>query len=104
VILARAVPTAFYIHSRLKILKGQPAIKKTTLTINILFWLITVGLAVYRLLPLTAIVAVGILTLRAVNGLRKHAQVQTVKQIGMKEFAYGIQMVVLIALGYWFHL
>jgi len=42
VILARAVPTAFYIHSRLKILKGQPAIKKTTLTINILFWLITV--------------------------------------------------------------
>ncbi|HHJ53515.1 MAG TPA: hypothetical protein ENJ89_10000 [Caldithrix abyssi] len=104
ILLARAIPTAFYVHAKIKQLKGQRVLIRTTVGLHIAFSLIVGVLAVNHLVPVSAVVAVTVFLARAMAGLMPKAGHQTVKQIGMREFGYGAQLVLLTAIGYWFNM
>ncbi|MBD3225198.1 MAG: hypothetical protein GF313_10745 [Caldithrix sp.] len=100
VILSRAISTTIYIRARLQLQKGNNAYVKPSHWTHALILPVMVILAVNQLIPWLAALAVTILCIRAYGGLSRFRQKLTVKRIGMYEFVYGMQLVILTVAGY----
>ncbi len=97
----RSVSTTLYVHHRLLLDKKQlPSVFKAmgwqalSMASAVMLWL-------NGSIPLLALTAVLILTARALWGLSSKRKKTTVRKIGMMEFAFGLQFVILSAIGYW---
>ena len=99
---ARFVPTPFYIRARLKLERTGFA-KKSAATFSAgLAFLFIAWLAYIGAVPILGLVAVFILLLRTLLGLSAYRKKSTIKVIGMREFFYGLLLVILSAVGYWY--
>ncbi len=96
----RSLNTTLYVHFRLKLERAQ---------LSSFFWAqtwqwLTLALASFllinHLIPFLASVSIFVLSFRGIMGLSPWRKPQTVKQIGMLEFFYGLQFVVLSTIGY----
>jgi len=100
VILSRAVPTTFYVRSKLQIAKKQPVQEFSVIVSTFVSLLIVLVLAYFLYLPLLSIAAVLILIGRAYIGIYKSTGKVNIKNLGIMEFVYGIIFVLLVAAGY----
>jgi hypothetical protein len=101
VMIARAVPAVLYVRSRLRLVKGQPPQSKRAITAHLLALLGMLLLVWRELLPLTAILAMLILLLRASFGLSRYRHEVTTKRLGFTEMGFGLITIIVIAIGYW---
>ncbi|MBN2469870.1 MAG: YwiC-like family protein [Anaerolineae bacterium] len=99
---ARAIPAILYVRSRLRLAKKQPAHTWIPRAAHIISLITGAGFAITETWPALTVVALAILLLRAVVGLRPDRQTIPPKIIGFQELAYGAMMVILTAAG--FHL
>lgn len=102
VILSRAVPTTFYVRSKLQIAKKQPTQELSVFVSSFVSLLIVFVLTYFSYLPLLSIAAVLMLISRAYIGIYKLRGKLNVKKLGIMEFVYGIIFVLLVAAGYKF--
>lgn len=100
VILSRAIPTTFYVRSKLQIAKKQPPQELSVFVSSFASLLIVSILSYFLYLPLLSIAAVLMLIGRAYIGIYKSAGKVNVKKLGIMEFVYGIVFVLLVAVGY----
>lgn len=101
---ARAIPSILYVRARLRLSKGQPASPAAAILWHLVGVVLAAALAAASLTPWLAVVALGILTLRAVWVLQKRYQDVPARTIGFLEIGFGLLTVLLFAAGYAFHL
>ncbi|HID39744.1 MAG TPA: hypothetical protein EYP36_09565 [Calditrichaeota bacterium] len=99
-LLTRPVPTTFYIHTRLKLDKGVEYSANMVYFSHSIALAYAVVAAFNEWIPKSLILAVSILTIRAVRGISPFRKRQNVKQLGIMEFGYGILFVLITAAGY----
>lgn len=98
---SRTVPSVFYVRARLRLDKNNASYVRISNIVNIMaFGLVFLliyqqGLSWFVLLPFLVLLG------RALYGVSSYRPRQTVKQIGIVEFLVGLQMVILVAVGYW---
>ncbi len=100
VLLNRSVPTTFFIHEKLNLIKHQKAKIMRTHLISFVGLIAVIILAVVSLVPYLSLIAVLILVIREIFGFTEYTEKLTVKQIGMLEFLYGTIFVIINAVGY----
>lgn len=101
---ARAIPSIQYVRARLRLSKGLPASPAAAIAWHLASVALAAALATASLTPWLAIVALGILTLRAAWILQKRYQDVPARVIGFLEIGFGLLTVLLTAAGYTFHL
>lgn len=101
IILAlKSISTLYYIRSRLRLERGQPAARAFTVTIQAVVVLLCGLLTIYNYIPILALIAMSILGLRAVFGLSTYRTPQPAKQIGFQEMGYALLTVIFTAIGF----
>lgn len=99
-LLSRSIPTTFYLHEKIKMLKKVTVNKFLTNFSGILFLAAISFFAAKRLLPYLSILAVLILVVRAFIGLSRNDKKISIRRIGILEFIYGGVFVIINAIGY----
>ncbi len=102
VMSARSAPAVLFVRARLRLDKGKLIRPAGTIAAHVLAIGVVAALVWGNLLPLTSLLAMAILLLRAVWGLSPGRWRCTVKQLGFLETGFGLLTVLLIAAGYWF--
>ncbi len=97
---ARFIPTAFYVHYRLQLAKRLPADKGSVILSSGIAFIIIAWLSSMGIIPILGLIGVLVLTVRAWWGISDRSRPLTVKQLGMREFMYGIVLILLASLGY----
>jgi hypothetical protein len=102
VLMARTLPSIFYIRTRLRLERTQPTRRTIVFFIHVVFASV-IALLVWRgLSPITSLLAFAILAIRAAIGLSSHRRLTRARQIGFLEIAFGLLYVLLVAVGYLF--
>ncbi len=101
---ARAIPSILYVRTRLRLSKGQQTSTRAAIASHVGGVTMAIGLAILNLTPWLAVIALLILTLRAVLGLQERYREIPAKIIGFQEIGFGLLTVLLIAAGYGFNL
>ena len=96
----RNLNTTLYVHFRLKLDRNQQPSFFWPQVWQWLTLILAVILQVRQAIPFPAFLSVVVLGLRGIYGLSPWRKKMTVKQIGLAEFVFGLQFVVLSALGY----
>jgi hypothetical protein len=96
----RATAAILYVRSRIRLKIGKPTSVYTPWLVHAATLMVSVGLAAAALAPWLAVLAFGILLIRALLGLSRYRQDHPIKVIGFQELAYGLMTVFVIALGY----
>jgi len=97
----RSIATTLYVHHRLLLEKKQLSKVGRAMLWQVISLLLAMALWLNGNIPFLALMAVLILGARALGGLSSKRKKATVRKIGMLEFAYGVQFVILSAIGYW---
>jgi hypothetical protein len=97
---ARFIPTALYVHYRLQLAKRLPADKGSValssgIALILIAWLTSMGI-----IPILGLSGVAVLTVRALWGISERSRPLSVKQLGIREFIYGIVLILLASIGY----
>lgn len=100
IIIARALPTVFYVRARLKLEKGQPTTTAVSAGLHMLAVIIVALLAWGQLVPLLSVLAALILLLRAVYGLSRFRRSVKTRVIGIQEIVFGLITVTMAAIGF----
>ncbi len=100
ILAIRDIPSILYVRARLRLERGAPSSRLAAWLSNGSALVAAAVLAGAGLLPVLALVAVTILTIRALLGLSPYRRKLPVKVIGMMEMGYGSLIVILTALGY----
>jgi len=100
VLLSRSIPTTFYVHSKLLLIKKKPQKNILPILLSILFLIILFISAVLGYSPYLAAAAALILLIRAYVGLYKSDNKIKITTFGIWEFIYGGLFVVITAAGY----
>ncbi len=100
ILLARSIPTTFYVHAKLLMIKKKPAKKLTSILQGILFTLILLLFSILGYSPYLAVFASLLLLIRAYWGLYVSKEKVKVKVFGIWEFIYGGLFVLIVAAGY----
>jgi hypothetical protein len=98
--VTRVVASILYVRARLRLERGEPANRGTAFAAHGLSLLLLGGLAVLRLIPWLAAVAMAILLARALIGLSTHRRPVRAQVVGFQELGYGLLAVALVAVGY----
>lgn len=101
IVWIRAITTTYYVRARLRLDRGDRRYVFRAYFVHFIGVLVLVLSVRYAHLPWLALIAYLVLTWRAFAGVSSRRRSLTVKQIGFREFLYGLQMVLLSALGYW---
>ena len=97
----RAIPAILYVRARLRLEREQPdAPIASALLAHLTGLLAALALNGARLAPTLAVIAMGILTVRAAHGLSRYRRPAKPKTIGFQELGFGVLTVLLVALGY----
>lgn len=99
---ARFIPTAIYIHYRLQAAKRLPADKGSVVLSSGIALIGIATLTGMGIIPVLGLSGVVVLTVRALWGISERSRPLTVKQIGIREFIYGIVLILLASVGYLF--
>jgi hypothetical protein len=99
-LVARAAPAIMYVRVRLRRMRGVAVSSGPVILAHVTGVLAVVGLAVGRLAPATAVVALAILLGRAVYGLSPGRPSVPPVVIGKQELAFGVLTIALLAAGY----
>ncbi len=97
---ARSVPTAFYVHYRLQLAKRLPADKGSVVLSSGIAFILIAWLSSMGVIPILGLSGVAVLTVRALWGISERSRPLTVKQLGIREFIYGIVLILLASIGY----
>jgi len=100
ILVSRSVPTTFYLHEKIKMLKKQKANKFLAHFSGLIFLIVIAFFAVKGLAPYLSILAVLILVTRAFIGLTHSDKKISIRKIGILEFFYGGLFVIVNAIGY----
>jgi len=100
ILAARTAPTILYVRARLRLLHGKQASPSGVIFVHLLGVLVVIGLATVLMAPVLAVVAMLILLLRAMIGFSRFDRQVTAKKLGMREVAFGVMTIFLVALGY----
>ena len=96
----RGVTSVLYVRSRLRLERGQPAMRGVALASHAVGLAVIFGAAAAAYLPWTAPAAMAVLTARAALGLSSLRKPRPPKVIGMLEMVYGLGFALLVAAGY----
>jgi hypothetical protein len=97
---ARTIPSILYVRSRLRLEREQPAASAPALIAHLIAPLGVAGLAAFGATPWLATLPFLLLLLRAALGLSPRRRPAKAKTIGLRELAFGLMVVVTVALGY----
>lgn len=100
----KGVTAVLYVRARLRLEHNVPVNRWYSWGGHLFSVFVTLIAFVANLLPLTAILAMSLLTLRAGIGLSSLRKARPPKVIGIQEMIYGFSFVLLLAAGYWFNL
>lgn len=100
----KGITAVLYVRARLRLERDLPVNRWFTWGGHLLGVFIILIAFVANLLPLTAILAMSLLALRAGIGLSSLRKARPPKVIGIQEMSYGFSFVLLLATGYWFNL
>ncbi|HEV8590012.1 MAG TPA: YwiC-like family protein [Pyrinomonadaceae bacterium] len=103
IMIARAVPSIVYVRTCLKRLHGRAAPNYSVVIAHTLALLLAVCLVVMRAAPRLTILALILLSIRAVIGVLVSMRV-TAKQLGFSEIGFGAATVIVVVVGYAFSL
>ena len=96
----KGITAVLYVRSRLRLERDKPAMRAGVMVAHIGGLVALLVIVLNAALPLTALAAMAILTVRAGVGLSPLRKSRPPKIIGMQEMAYGLGFVLLVALGY----
>lgn len=99
ILIAWATPAILYVRVRLRRLRGQKAARWPVWVAHGVGALVVGVLAALGLTSWLAVLALGILTLRAYTGLAASTRPVRAQKVGMHEALYALLLVVLVALG-----
>ncbi len=100
VLVARSIPAIVYVRARLRLAKGRPASAPMALLAHLIATVVVALLAALQVAPILAIVASGILLLRAIYGLFRSPLTTSPRAVGFQEIGYGLITALLTAFGY----
>jgi len=100
ILLARSVPTTFYVRSKLLLIKKLSAKNFLPILLGLLFSIILLITAALDYNPYLAAVASFILLIRAYYGLYVSKNKVKIRAFGIWEFIYGGLFIVITAVGY----
>jgi len=103
VLLSRAIPTLLYIHTKVEIIKGKNISSLLLRVSEFIFLALIIFFALNNSVPYLSILAIAILIFRSVVGLLPKNKNEKTKEMGMKEFGFGILFVIINAIGYLFN-
>jgi hypothetical protein len=96
-VILRSIPSILYVRTRLSLLHGKSISPRISLIAHFGAGIIIGVIWINERVLWTALLAIGILLLRAVAGLRQHDV--PARQIGFQEMAFGLIYAVLMAVG-----
>jgi len=99
VLLGRSATTSIYIHEKLKKLKREKFYFSRVMIIHLLFLFVLLFLVILGNVPILSIVALLILFVRSIIGLKSQKKTN-VRKIGLWEFAHGVIYLVIVSIGY----
>ena len=102
-LLSRSYPTTFYVRAKLRADSNHNIYAVQATLYHVIALLLTAGLVYLRLIPYLSLLAVFILLARTVHGLYFSKIKMIPKQVGIREFVYGILFVFISAAGYISH-
>jgi len=100
ILASRVVPTILYVRARLQLKHGETPSLSPVFISHVCALGIVVALALMKVAPLLAVVALLVLLLRAAFGFSETAQRASAKRIGIGELAYGAMTVLAVAAGH----
>lgn len=100
VLMARTIPSALYVHTRLRLDLGSPVERWIPVLAHGIGLLVTVTLSLVSLLPHTAIIPLMVLLIRSLHGLSRWRWQASVKAVYLSELTIGAFFVLLVAIGY----
>ncbi|GBD90846.1 hypothetical protein BMS3Abin04_01566 [bacterium BMS3Abin04] len=100
VLVSRSIPTTFYLHEKIRMLKKMTISKTLTNFSGLSFLAVIIFFGVKKLAPYLSILAVLILFVRAFIGLSYSSKKISIRKIGILEFVYGGLFVIINAIGY----
>jgi len=103
IMIARAVPSIVYVRTCLKRLHGRKASNYSAVIAHALALWLAVCLVVMRAAPRLTILALTLLSIRAVIGVLVPMRV-TAKQLGFSEIGFGAATVIVVVVGFTFSL
>lgn len=103
IIIARAIPTIFYVRARLQQIKLGETNPQIALCFHGLAVIIIMGLAISDIIPWLTLLAILILGIRATYFLHQ-AKVIPAKVLGIQEVLFGLMLVGITAIGYWINM
>jgi hypothetical protein len=96
----KAVTSVLYVRARLRLERAQQAGVEGALAAHVAALAVTAALVALGTAPALALAAFGLLTLRAMHGLSSRRRRLQPREVGLRELAYGVLAVALIAAGY----
>ncbi|UCH83062.1 MAG: YwiC-like family protein [Candidatus Latescibacterota bacterium] len=100
VVMARTIPSIFYVRARLRLESGRPLDRGFVFVIHLLCALVVIVLIRWGMAPAMTLAAFGLLWVRALHGLSRFRRPSKAVRIGFQEIAYGLAYVVWVAIGY----
>lgn len=101
VIVARALPTVFYVRARLRLEKGQPVNAGLSTALHGLALIGLLLLASAGMVPWLVVAAGVMLLVRAVYGLSRFRRPAKPKIIGIQEIVFGLLTVTMAVIGFY---
>ena len=98
-IAARSVPTILYLRARLRLLRHKPASARIAIAAHLLAVFVIIVLAWEQIAPWLALLAMGILLIRAATGLRSVIPI-TPQRLGVGELFFGAFTIAAVSIGY----
>jgi hypothetical protein len=95
----KAVTSVLYVRSRLRLDRGQPAGVEAALGAHVAALVAAAALLALGSAPALAVLAFGVLTLRAAHGLSSRRSRLRPRDVGLRELGYGLLTALLIAAG-----
>lgn len=99
IIIARTIPTIFYVRARLRQIKHGNANPQVTYGLHVIAMILMLALAIAGFVPKLTIIAMLVLLGRAIYFLRQGAAVPA-KVVGVQEIVFGLILVLSSAIGY----
>ena len=100
ILIARSVTTILYVRTRLRRNRGEVSSTTPVWLAHLIGLFVLLGLAYKAMLPWLAVLALGVLFVRAIVGLLFSNQSVSTKTVGKQEIGFGILTVVLVGIGY----
>ncbi len=102
VVTARSLSSVLYVRARLRLERGEPARTGLALVAHVLGLFAVACMVAAGWLPALALLAMALLLVRAGLGLSRLRRRVSARAVGLSEIGWGIAVIVIVAVGFWF--